>query len=43
MVLGTAFLGGLGFLVGFSLSIIVILLSLVGAIVALIGGAVGEQ
>ena len=43
MVLGTAFLGGLGFLVGFGLSIVVILLSLVGAIVALIGGAVGGE
>jgi hypothetical protein len=40
MVLGTAFLGGLGFLVGFGLSIVVILLSLVGAILALMGGAI---
>jgi hypothetical protein len=41
MFLGTAFLGGLGFLVGFGLNILVILLSLVGAIIALIGGAIG--
>ena len=41
MVLGTASLGGLGFLVGFGLSVVVVLLSLVGAIIALIGGAIG--
>jgi hypothetical protein len=41
MVLGTTFLGALGFLVGFGFSIVVILLSLGGAIIALIGGAIG--
>ena len=41
MLLGTAFLGALGFLVGLGLSIIVVLLSLFGAIIAVIGGTIG--